>query len=216
MTFRSFSGRTRLATAAAIVAIGVTGAAAVGANVGILDSSSETSTGELSAGGALPTASTQVVDVFLDGSTTSTAATSGSAAASPVTSSGVTRSGEPLVFAVDAAGTVSVAGGTDGLRLESVAPAAGWTWTLSQAKADLLHVSFTNGSRTLDFWAARRADGGVDARVDEPVVVPAPASPSGSSGSSGSTYRDDDDHEDDHEDDHGVYENEHEGEDDDD
>ena len=50
-------GRTRLVTVASVLAVGLAGAVAVGANVGILDSASNTTVGNVSAVGDLVTRS---------------------------------------------------------------------------------------------------------------------------------------------------------------
>ena len=159
-----FAGRTRLITIASIVAIGVAGATAIGANIGILNAASNNEVGNLSAAGDL-TPSTQVVDVYLDGQGATTILPS---VTSSVTAAGVQE------FAVDTAGTVAVATTDTGLRLDSVAPAAGWTWTLSQTSTTELMVSFTDGTRTLEFVATVSADGNIVARVNEPTVTAAP------------------------------------------
>ncbi len=95
-----FAGRTRLITIASIVAIGVAGATAIGANIGILNAASNNEVGNLSAAGDL-TPSTQVVDVYLDGQ------------GRPSPSASATPSGSQR-FTVDSAGTVDVSadGGT--------------------------------------------------------------------------------------------------------
>ena len=61
-----------------------------------------------------------------------------------------------------------------GLRLDSVTPAAGWTWSLTQTGPTELMVTMTDGVRTLEFVAATTADGNIAASVNEPIVTPAP------------------------------------------
>jgi hypothetical protein len=153
-----FSGRTRIITVVSMIAIGVTGAVAIGANVGILNAASSTKVGTVTAAD-LTTPNTQTVDVYLP----STTALSSTAAA------GVQD------FAVDAAGSVAVAATASGIRLDSVTPAAGWTWSLSQSGPQQLTVTLTNGVRTLEFVATQNADGTVSAGVNEPVIAPAAA-----------------------------------------
>ena len=223
LPFRVLTGRTRFATVAAIVAIGVTGAAAVGANVGILDSSSSTKTGALSAAGDLTTASTQTVDVYLDGSTTSaaqpasaptTGATAPNAASNAAPSAAPNGGSRAQQYAVDNAGTVDVVTTDTGLRLDNVRPAPGWTWSSAQAGPTSVLATFTDGARTLEFSAVLNPDGTIAARVDEPIVTAAPAGGSGSSAGSSGSYDDDDDHDDDDHDDDDDHE--YEGGDDDD
>lgn len=198
-----FSGRTRIITAVSIVAVGLAGATAVSANIGILDSASDSPVGDAAVTGDLATPPTQVVDVYLPstaGPGTTSPVTTVPAAATPTSGLPTTTlpggaPGGPAVqeFAVDAAGTVTVAAADGALRLERVVPAAGWTWTLAQSDPTALQVTMTDGARTFQFAASLAADGTVAAGVTEPIVVAAPAGTGPSAG-----Y--DDDHDDDHED----------------
>ncbi|MDO8364058.1 MAG: hypothetical protein Q7V88_14265 [Actinomycetota bacterium] len=175
-----FSGRTRLITVISIIAVGIAGATAVSANVGILNSSADSSVGNVSASDL--TADTQVVDVYLDQLTTTTVI------ASPAT--GVQE------FAVDVAGTVAVAATDTGIRLDSATPAAGWTWSLAQTSSTELMVTFTDGTRTFEFIATLNADGTIAASVNEPIITPAaPATGGGYEGDDGDEHEggDDDD-----------------------
>lgn len=168
-----WSSRTRLVTLAAIAAVGASGAIAIGANIGILDAANDSSTGNLSAAGDLAAPSTQVIDVYVDPSTTSTTAAS---------------AGGAQEFAVDAAGTVSVSQSAAGLRLDAAAPSAGWTWSLNQSGPTDLAVTFTNGVRTLEFAATTTAEGNVAASVTEPMTQVAPFA------AGGNAHGEDDDH----------------------
>ena len=192
-----FSGRTRLITIASIVAVGLAGATAVSANIGILDAASDSAVGNVSASGDLTTPSTQVIDVYLPSASTTTAAPAATAA--PAVGSAAVQE-----FAVDVAGTVAVASTDTGLRLDSVSPTAGWSWSLTQTSQTELMVTMTDGSRTLEFVATTTVDGNIAANVNEPIVTPAPPA----AGNGG--YQDDDG------DDEGEYEGEYEGGEDDD
>lgn len=176
-----FTGRTRLITIVSIVAVGLAGASAVSANIGILDSASDSPVGNALVTGDLGTPSTQVIDVYLPATTATTVANT--AATMP--------SADPTVqqFAVDVAGTVSVAATDTGLRLDQVTPTAGWNWTLTQNDPTALMVTMTNGTRTFEFTAAATADGNIAASVNEPIVTAAPANTS--STSNGGGYQDD-------------------------
>ncbi len=191
-----FTGRTRLITIVSIVAVGLAGASAVSANIGILDSASDSPVGNASLTRDLVTPSTQVVDVYLPDT---------SAATAPTTAASVPGA-DPTVqqFAVDVAGTIAVAAADTGLRLDQVTPAVGWSWTLAQSDPNALMVTMTNGTRTFEFTATTTADGNIAASVNEPIVTPAPAN------SNGGGYEDDDHHDD--REDHEEYEG---GEDDD-
>jgi hypothetical protein len=147
-----------------MLAVGVTGAVAIGANVGILNAASSTKVGNVTAAD-LTTPNSQTVDVYLP-STTALGATA---------AAGVQE------FSVDAAGSVAIAATASGIRLDSVAPAVGWTWSLSQTGTHQLTVTFTNGVRTLEFVATQNADGTVSAGVNEPVVAPAASTNTASS-----------------------------------
>jgi hypothetical protein len=164
-----FSGRTKLITIASIVVVGASGAFAVGANIGILNAADNTEVGALSAAGDLTTPNTQVVDVYLDGTTTTATATVNDVAATAASAAA------PQQFAVDTAGTVSLAATDTGLRLDSVTPATGWSWTLTQTQPTDLTVTLTNGVRTLEFAGSIAADGTIVGSVTEPIVTPAPS-----------------------------------------
>jgi hypothetical protein len=164
-----FSGRTKLITIASIVTVGASAAFAVGANIGILNAADSTNVGELTAVDDLTTPNTQVVDVYLDGTTATATAVTG--AVTPGAAAGV-----PQAFAVDAAGTVTLVASDAGVRLDSVTPAAGWTWTLAQTQPSELMVTFTNGVRTLEFVGTIGADANITGSVTEPIVTPATVS----------------------------------------
>jgi len=176
-----FTGRTRLITIASIVAVGLAGATAVSANIGILDSASDSPVGIASVNGDLSTPPTQVVDVYLPETTTSTT----TAPAPTLAAAGPTVQ----EFAVDVAGTVAVAATDTGLRLDQVDPAAGWSWALAQSDPSALMVTMTNGIRTFEFTATSTADGNIAASVNEPIVAAAPAT-----NTSGNHHDDDEDH----------------------
>jgi hypothetical protein len=161
-----FTGRNRLVTIASLVAVGITGAIAVSANVGILNAAGNSTVGQVATASDLLPPNTQVVDVYLDSTTTAPAQT-------PV----------GQMFAVDTAGTVTVTGTPTSIRLDGVTPAAGWTWSMVQPGANQMTITFTNGSRTLEFTAVAGPDGVVTASVNEPIVTAAPpASHGGGSG----------------------------------
>ena len=175
-----FSGRTRLVTIVSIVAVGLASATAVSANVGILDAASGSNVGNVSAAGDLTPPSTQVIDVYLPSEVSSTTS---STAAPAIDAAGVQE------FTVDEAGTVAVVSTATGLRLDSVTPATGWTWSLVQTSQTELMVTMTNGVRTLEFVASSAADGNVIASVNEPIVTQAPPA------ANTSGYGGDDEHE---------------------
>jgi hypothetical protein len=164
--------RTRWITVVSIAAVSAAGALALGANIGILDAADDSSVGTLAAAGDLTPPSTQVIDVYV---TDAPAAPAVEAAGTTVpVSSGVPGAAPGQQYAVDTAGTVTVSA-TDALvQLDGVAANNGWTWSSAQSDAAHLTVTFTDGTRTLDFVAALNPDGSVAARVEEPQVFAAP------------------------------------------
>lgn len=142
-----FNGRTRAVTALSILVVGIAGATAVGANIGILDSASDAQVGDASVTEDFGTPSTQVVDVYLPGTTET-----------------IRR------FAVDAAGTVAVSVANLAVRMDEIQATPGWSWTLVQSSASSLRITFTNGSRTLEFTATIAADGSLSTTVTEPIT----------------------------------------------
>ena len=163
-------------TAVGIAAVIVAGAFAVGANLGILDASSDNEIGTLDAAGALvPT-------------TDAAPAPATSVPAAPITTGART-------YLVDAAGVVGVDAHGDALAVSSVGANPGWTWTAGPADATHVELTFTDGVRSLVFTATRAADGTVDAQVDEPASRAAPAATTTTPASSHDEADDHEDHE---------------------
>ena len=191
------SGRTKLITAASIVAVGLASTFAIGANLGILASADESKVGTVAAAGDLIPAATQVVDVYLDEQ-------GNPLASDPAAPAGSQR------FTVDAAGTVDVSASGGTVRVDLVTPASGWTATRAVTNSDGVAVTFTNGARTLEFIAAVGPDGALAGDVTEPST--AAATPQGDD-----DHESDDDESEDHEsEDHESEDHEYEGGDSDD
>lgn len=190
-----FTGRTRLITVVSVFAVGLAGAAALSANLGILQTASDSPVGNISATGDLA-GPTQVIDVVLPDTT--------AAAVSAIAAPGADPAAQQ--FAVDVAGTVSVLATDAGLRLDGVVPAAGWTWNLAQSEPMSLVVTMTNGTRTFEFAATTTGDGTIEARVSEPIVAVASAARAGGDDDHDDGYDDDDHDRDDHDDEHEEYE----------
>jgi hypothetical protein len=170
--------RRSVITAAAIAGVALAASAAIGANIGLLSAADDSEIGNLSATGNLASAGTQTVDVYVDDP------------ASTTTPTLTTQTAEGLEFAVDAAGTVSIIETSDGIGLGDVVANPGWTWNVAQSDASALTVTFTDGTRTLEFHASVDSNGAIAAAVNEPILV---AAPNGSDDDHG----DDDEHEDD-------------------
>jgi hypothetical protein len=176
-----FTGRNRWITLGSIAAVGITGAVALGANIGILNASNNTSVGKVDAAAELVATTapatapnTTTVDVYVTDPN------------SPTTSGAPTTTVAPgQEFAVDTAGTVTVNTIPGGITLGGVTPAAGWTWSLNQPKPTELTVTFKNGARTLEFTANLALDGTIQANVNEPIVTPASQTPVVQGGSTG-------------------------------
>lgn len=162
--------RTQILTAAAVMAVGISGAIAVAANVGIMNAADNSTVGGVASAADLMPTDTQVVDVYLGPDST-------------------TPSGGQQ-FSVDVAGTVTVSASAGAIRLDGVAPAAGWSWALTQTDSSSLLVTFTDGTRTLEFTATAASDGTITAQVNEPVVAAAAPSYNG-----GGEHEDDDEYE---------------------
>lgn len=187
---KSFTSRTTLITALAVAGVLVAGTAAIAANIGILNSTDDSSIGSLSATDDL------IETTSTTGVPTTIATTTTSLPDSPADAGGS--------YVVDDAGVVTLST-SGGLTLVSAAPEAGWTVTSSQPAPTSLEVTFTNGVRTLVFSAVLGSDGVVTADVVEPIdVLGAPAATpatSSPSTSSPTTTIDDDHFDDDHDDD---------------
>jgi hypothetical protein len=145
MTKRPGDHRTALITTGGIIAVIVAGAFAVGANIGILDTSSDHRIGQLAVAGDLV----------------------------PTTEAGRAATLSPPVFAgrqaylVADAGTVALDSTGSALVVTATDAQPGWTWVASPSDANHAAVTFSGGGRTLVFSATRAADGSVDVRVDD-------------------------------------------------
>lgn len=166
----SRSSRTRAVTVASIVAVGLAGLLAIGANLGILSSTDDTKVGTLAAAGDLIPTDTRVIDAQLDSQ------------GQPLPSDATVAAGSQR-FTVDAAGSVEVAVDGDAVRVQRVTPASGWTARPATDPSGAA-ITFTHGTRTLHFTATLAADGSIAGDVIE-AVTPAPAA---------RTHQDDDDH----------------------
>lgn len=192
VTQRRPERRTALITAGGIAAVIVAGAFAVGANIGILDASSDHDIGTLTAAGDLMPST---------GPTPST--TAGELAATPIPATPTAAAAQTYV--IDVAGTVAVdMTGDDGLRVSTVVANPGWTWSAGPSDAASATLTFSDGVRTLVFTATRTPDGTIDANVTDANLATAATSTAAASPS-----HDDDDEEDEAHDSH-------EGRDDDD
>ena len=141
--------RTALITAASIVAVVLASAAAVGANLGILNVADAGPVGDLSTTAAAPQASgPEVVDVYVDD----------------------TKGTTSQQYKVEKAGTIGVVATKTGVRLDDISVKPGWQWTLVQNAHKRLTVTFKSKSTTYRFVASLGAGGKLTARVVEPVT----------------------------------------------
>ena len=141
--------RKALVAAAAVAAVLVAGAVAVGANVGILDGGNG-GLGELSAASASSSGPTAVASAVRS---------------SPADASAT--SGVQQTFEVDEAGSVTLTSDGPLLSLDSVRPADGWSWTTDQRSDSELSVELTDGARTLVLVASADGGGEIRARVED-------------------------------------------------
>lgn len=184
-------GRTRLITAASIGAVGLAGLFAVGANLGVLAGADESEVGDATAAGDLVPTDTKVVDVYLD--QPADPPTSTTNAAADAAAAGSQR------FTVDVAGTVDVSTVAGRARLDRVTPAPGWSAAAVRADGADVAVSFTDGTRTLEFTATAGPDGAVTGDVTESSGGDPTAGPTATSSPPPVRYEADDDGSDDHE-----------------
>jgi len=188
-------------TAASIAGVIISGGAAVGANIGILNAADDSDFGNLSAESSV-------------GSTTST--TESGFGIVPITEVEL-EPGAVQSFTVDVAGEVEVGLTESGVYLASVRTNQGWSWQEETSTEGTLFVSFTLGNDKLVFSATGNDDGTINASVDRPA--PAPSSVIGTTYDDDDHYDDHDDDDDDHDDDEEDEEDEedeYEGHDDDD
>ena len=81
-------------------------------------------------------------------------------------------------FTVDTAGAVDVSVGASGVQLDLVSPNPGWTATPVAATDADVAVTFTNGTRTLEFSATVGPDGTAIGDLTEAATAAAPSSSS--------------------------------------
>lgn len=189
--------RTALITAGSIVGVVIAGVSAIAAGMGILDSSSTSNVGELSAAAPAP----QVIDVYVTDPTQPAQTT-------------VTALVEPTVqqFTVEAAGIVSLRAEGNTISVDQVMPNAGWTWETRQSDPSSLVVSLTDGASTYEL-SASASDGVITAAAS--LLPPPQAATAGTAATAATSPSYDDDEYDD--DEYEEYESEeHEGGEDDD
>ena len=126
----------------------VAGAFAVGANVGILDASSDHRIGKLAAAGDL---------------TPKTGPVPAPAATVPATST----TPAPQLFLVEGVATVAVDATGDVLTASVVDADPGWTWAAPPSDATHVQITFSDGGRSLVFTATEAADGSLAVGVDD-------------------------------------------------
>lgn len=212
--------RNALITAASVAAVVLTGATAVGANLGILTSTDQSAFGDLNATAEVVAPPLVSPDLELSSSVSVVPLSSGttSPGAGSRDEASLAEGTHLQQFAVDIAGVVEVEQSGQSLRLGSVEASTGWSWSASQVADGELVVTFESADSTFVFFATIEPDGSIAARVDQPITqvvsvggVSAPSSTESPQADDHDDDHDDDDHDDDHDDD-----DEHEGRDDDD
>lgn len=161
-----FSGRNRWITLGSLAAVGITGAMAFGANLGLLKASNSSAVGA-GASQLIDNAApgTTIVDVYVTDPAPTTAVP---ALTSPVTAPAATA--QP--YAVANAGVVTVESSAAGLRLSHVQAAQGYTWSMLQGSPRQLVVTLSNGAKKYQFRASADASGTVSVKVTD--ITPAP------------------------------------------
>lgn len=155
--------------------VGVTGAMAVGANLGMLKASNSSAVGQVNAptqlvdttAGGAP--NTTIVDVYVTDPAAPTTQAS--------VSNGNPSTNDGQQFAIASAGMVTVQQTANSIHLADVQAAKGWTWSMVQPTPRQLLVTLTNGGRKYQFRATLDASGAVKAQVTEstPTTVAPPA-----------------------------------------
>jgi hypothetical protein len=141
--------RTSLITAVSVAAVVLASAAAVGANLGILNVADAGPVGDLSASAATPrTSGPEVVNVYVDD----------------------TKGTTSQQYKVEKAGTIGVVTTKKGVRLDTISVKPGWKWKLVQNAQKRLTVTFKSKSTTYDFVAVLGSSGKLTARVVQPVT----------------------------------------------
>ena len=229
---------TALISAASVVAVVVAGVTAIGANIGILSSADGGPVGNLNAAGLIDNPiEPQVIDIYVDGATTTGSAIADlpPAVVGELIGSGKVAASQEVAATQEGAASQEVAATQEGAVDQEVAVAEAGTVVIRSVAGTVIvggvQVTFTSASKSLIFVASVDDTGKLSMRVDEPIVevvtVPAaPLAPEVSTQAHDDDYEDDDhedddyeddDHEDDdHEDDDHEDDDEHEGRDDDD
>ena len=159
--------RTALLSAGSMLAVVLTGATALGANIGILNSADDNPIGQLTSNAEVAsTVAPRVVDVYVDDPAPEPGATVDPEQAEDVAAQ---------EFTVDTAGTVEVISDGKVLRLGTVTAEAGWTWSAAQTSDSELQLTFESATTTYEFFANLESDGSISARVDQPVIQTIPA-----------------------------------------
>ena len=175
MSDRHPGRRVRLITAAGITAVVVAGAFAIGANIGILDASSDDQIGALAAAGDL----TPATD------------------AAPVPTDAPPPPRAAQTYVVDVAGTITVEDNGHTVVVDTVEPNPGWTWAAGPSDDTHTELTFTDGNRTLVFTATRTPDGRLDATVGDatPTTAAPPATAPAHDANDDTEEHDDEEHE---------------------
>jgi hypothetical protein len=172
--------RTSFITAAAITGVVLAGTTAVAANIGILNAADSDNVGDLSAvavttpvDATTAAVAPQIVDIYLDESTSTTTSDLTVEGSTPATTSSTASQD----FAVVDAGIVTVEQDGDAVRLIGIDANDGWTWISDESSPELT-VTFTDAESEYVFYASVGPDGQIAARVDEQITniveVPAP------------------------------------------
>jgi hypothetical protein len=191
MTKRFPERRTALITAGGIAAVIVAGAFAVGANLGILDASSDNEIGALAAGDLVPTTDATPDPALAASATTTTTAL--------------------RTYLIDVAGTVVVDPTGDTIVVSGVTANPGWTWTAGPSDRSHVELTFTDEVRSLVFTAALGADGSIETSLDETTSAASAAVTTTTAPTTQGDHDDDGEHDGD-----ADHDEEHEGRDDDD
>ena len=160
-----FTGRNRWITLGSLAAVGITGAMAFGANVGLLNAAT-TKTPAASQPTATDVTNTTIVDVYV---------TDPTAPAATQAPAGTTPAAQSQQYQVGPAGIVTLEQDASHIKVAAVSTAKGYTWNSLQPTAHQVVVNIVSGNKRYQFRASLDTNGAVKVAVAD--TTPAPNQP---------------------------------------
>lgn len=157
-----------------MAAVGITGAMAFGANVGLLNAASGSKGSVVAQPATTDVTNTTIVDVYVTDPAGTTAST---------TAGNSTGAAASQQYQVGPAGVVTLEQDASHLKLAAVNAAKGYTWNSLQPTPTQVVVNILNGSKRYQFRASIDTTGSVKVAVTD--VTPAPNQPPAGGGGEG-------------------------------